>query len=101
GAPAHNLAPLSLLNAWVATRNTDASGTQILGPDKIPALHAAVVRACGAVIQDPRRCGFQPASIACPPGVDRTDCLTPAQVAAVADFYRGPRGLYNGGMPYG
>ncbi len=101
GAPANNLAPLSLLNAWVATRNTDAAGKQILGPEKIPALHAAVVKACGAVIPDPRRCGFRPSSIACPRGVDRTGCLTPAQVAAVVAFYRGPDGLYNGGMPYG
>jgi hypothetical protein len=101
GAPAGNLAPLALLNAWVATRNTDAAGRQILGPDKLPALHAAVVRACGEVIQDPRRCGFQPSSIQCPPGADNPSCLTTAQVQAVVAFYRGPHGLYNGGLPYG
>jgi hypothetical protein len=101
GAPANYLAPLSLLNAWVATRNTDAAGRQILGPDKIPALHEAVVTQCGEVIDDPRECGFQPSSIACPRGVDRRDCLTPAQVAAVVAFYRGPGGLYPGGEPYG
>jgi hypothetical protein len=101
GAPASNLAPLVLLNAWVAVRNTDPAGRQILGPEKIPALHAAVVRACGAVIADPRRCGFQPSSLRCAPGTDTPSCLTPAQVAAVVAFYRGPYGLYNGGMPYG
>jgi feruloyl esterase len=106
GAPASNLAPLSLLNAWVAVKNTDPAGRQILGPDKLPALHAAVVRQCGEVIQDPRQCGFHPASLACPSGVDRASCLTTAQVEAVTAFYRGPtdeqgRSLYNGGMPYG
>ncbi|MFB9235578.1 tannase/feruloyl esterase family alpha/beta hydrolase [Plantactinospora siamensis] len=101
GAPASNEAPLALLEAWVATRNTDAHGRQILGPEKIPALHEAVVDACGEVIEDPRRCGFQPSSLRCPPGVDRPTCLTPQQVAAVVSFYRGPHGLYNGGMPYG
>jgi hypothetical protein len=101
GAPASNEAPLVLLQAWVATRNTDAHGRPILGPAKIPALHAAVVKACGEVIQDPRKCGFQPSSLRCPAGVDRPTCLTPAQVAAVVAFYRGPDGLYNGGMPYG
>jgi hypothetical protein len=101
GAPANNLAPLALLNAWTATRNTDAAGRQILGPDKLPALHAAVVKACGEVIQDPRRCGFRPSSIACPAGLDTPSCLTPAQVTTVVDVYRGPHGLYNGGMPYG
>ncbi|MFG1653694.1 tannase/feruloyl esterase family alpha/beta hydrolase [Micromonospora sp. NPDC049275] len=101
GAPVHNLAPLALLNAWVVLRNTDASGRQILGPEKIPALHEAVVEKCGEVIDDPRRCGFQPSSLRCPRGTDRPDCLTPAQVAAVVAFYRGPNGLYPGGMPYG
>ncbi|GAA2501340.1 tannase/feruloyl esterase family alpha/beta hydrolase [Winogradskya humida] len=101
GAPANNEAPLALLQAWMAVRNTDSRGGQILGPEKIPALHDAVVRACGDVIQDPRRCGFQPSSLRCPAGVDRPACLTGAQVAAVVAFYRGPAGLYNGGMPYG
>jgi feruloyl esterase len=101
GAPAGNEAPLVLLEAWLAVRNTDAYGRQVLGPEKIPSLHDAVVRACGEVIQDPRGCGFQPSSLRCPPGADRPTCLTPAQVAAVVAFYRGPDGLYNGGMPYG
>ncbi|HEV8174771.1 MAG TPA: tannase/feruloyl esterase family alpha/beta hydrolase [Actinoplanes sp.] len=106
GAPANNLAPLGLLNAWTVVRNTDSAGRQILGADKVPALHEAVARACGEIIDDPRACGFQPASIQCPAGVDTPSCLTPAQVAAVTAFYRGPtdargRSLYNGGVPYG
>jgi pimeloyl-ACP methyl ester carboxylesterase len=101
GAPANNLAPLALLNAWNVTRNTDASGRQILGPGKLPALHAAVTKACGEVIHDPRRCGFQPSSLLCPAATDTPTCLTAPQVRTVVDFYRGPHGLYNGGMPYG
>jgi hypothetical protein len=101
GAPASNFGPLNLLQAWLALHNSDRSGHQILGPEKIPALHAAVVKACGEMIPDPRRCGFQPSSLRCPPGTDRPTCLTPAQIAAVVAFYRGPNGLYNGGVPYG
>jgi hypothetical protein len=109
GAPASNLAPLALLNAWLVTRNTGPGGHQILTANKIPALHAAVVRACGnahGIITDPRRCGFNPASIQCPHGHDTDGCLTPAQVHAVRAFYRGPtdqrgQSLYNGGQPYG
>jgi hypothetical protein len=101
GAPASNFGPLNLLQAWLAVSNTDRSGHQILGPEKIPALHAAVVKACGEMIADPRKCGFQPSSLRCPPGTDRPTCLTPAQVVAVVAFYRGPGGLYNGGLPYG
>src|SRR5215467_815438 len=109
GAPASNVAPLALLNAWLVTTNTGPGGHQILTAGKIPALHAAVIAACGnahGIITDPRQCGFNPAFIQCPPGQDTNACLTPAQVRAVREFYRGPvdkrgRSLYNGGLPYG
>ncbi len=109
GAPVSNLAPLTLLNAWLVTRNTGPGGHQIVAAGKIPALHKAVVKACGnsrGIITDPRHCGFNPASIKCPAGQDTKSCLTPAQVRAVREFYRGPtdshgRSLYNGGLPYG
>jgi Tannase and feruloyl esterase len=109
GAPAGNLAPLDLFQAWLARSNTDAQGHQIVSAEKIPALHAAVLAACAGadgIIGDPRQCGFDPASIQCPPGVDTEACLTSDQVAAVRKFYRGPtdeegRSLYNGGEPYG
>ena len=107
GAPASNLAPLSgLFDPWLVRHNTARDGAQILTEDKLPALHAAVLGACGEVIEDPRECGFRPASLRCPPGQDRPTCLTDAQVAAVTAFYRGPtdaagRSLYNGGEPYG
>jgi feruloyl esterase len=109
GAPASNLAPLALFNAWMVRSNTDPQGHQVVNAEKIPALHAAVLRACGnadGIIVDPRQCGFAPASIQCPPGTDIVSCLTPAQVEAVGKIYRGPtdehgRSLFNGGEPYG
>lgn len=110
GAPAMNMAPLStFIGAWMVRSNTSPAGHQIVTAENIPALHAAVIHACGntkGVITDPRRCAFDPASIQCPPGTHADSCLTPAQVTAVRAFYRGPtdprgRSLYNGGMPYG
>jgi tannase/feruloyl esterase len=107
GAPARNWAPLiGIYQAWLAVANTDARGHQVLTAEKLPALHAAVVTACGPVIADPRRCAFDPASIACPAGQDRPTCLTPAQVHTVRELYLGPidsagRNLFNGGEPYG
>ena len=109
GAPASNLAPLALFNAWMVRSNTAPDGHQILAAEQIPALHAAVLRDCGnaqGIVADPRRCGFDPASIQCPPGHPANSCLTPAQVQAVRKFYRGPtdergRSLFNGGQPYG
>jgi hypothetical protein len=109
GSPIINLASISLEQAWVVRSNTDANGRQILTSEQLPALHAAVVRQCGdatgTVIQ-PRRCAFDPASLRCAAGVVSDSCLTPAQVATVRAFYRGPTTasglqLFNGGMPYG
>jgi pimeloyl-ACP methyl ester carboxylesterase len=87
GAPAIDLAKLGLYNAWLVTHNTDAHGGQILGPDKIPALHAAVAAKCGEIIKDPRTCGFRPVTLGCRKGVDNPGCLTRAQVAVVEDAY--------------
>jgi hypothetical protein len=109
GAPTSNLAPLALLTAWEVRNNTGPDGHQVLTAEKLPTLHAAVLRRCAGdngLIADPRRCDFQPATIQCPNGVDAPSCLTPAQVRAVRAFYRGPtdpagRSLYNGGQPYG
>jgi hypothetical protein len=109
GSPAANEAPLGLLSAWLSRSNTDAAGHQIVTGEKLPALHKAVLAACGnsdGVIADPRLCGFDPATLRCPAATDTAACLTPSQVTAVGAFYRGPtdshgRSLFNGGEPYG
>ena len=95
---------------WIYRSNTDAAGQQILGVDKLPALHAAVLAACAGadgLIDDPRACAFNPAAIKCANGTDTAACLTPAQVDVAREFYSGPRDpagheLYpGGGLPYG
>jgi Tannase and feruloyl esterase len=110
GAPANNWSALvGLFEPWLARVNLDSGDHQILTAEKLPALHAAVMRACAdqnGVIRDPRACTFQPAAIQCPAGTDSATCLTPAQVAVVRAYYRGPadnagRNLFDGGMPYG
>jgi len=44
------------------------------------------------LIDDPRKCNFDPARDVpqCPAGMDRADCLTSAQSAAIARVYSGP-----------
>jgi hypothetical protein len=110
GAPANNWAPLvGLVAPWVAAANQNAQGKQILGAEKLPALHAAVMAACAdenGVIKDPRACTFDPASMRCPEGSDQPNCLTEEQIGVVRNEYRGPsdedgHGLFDGGEPYG
>ncbi len=110
GAPALDAIGLvGFLEPWIARVNTDAAGHQILGPDKMGALHTAVMAACAGpdgLIDDPRTCNFNPATLRCPDGQDTPSCLTPAQIGVVGNFYRGPvdkqgHNLYDGGLPYG
>jgi feruloyl esterase len=78
---------------WAATHETPAS---YVPPAKYPAIHRAVMNACDAldgvrdgVLEDPRRCSWQPSAIACT-GADTLECLTAPQVEAVRKVYEGP-----------
>ena len=64
---------------------------------KLSLIASAVTAECDArdgladgLIQDPRRCRFDPLSLLCP-GADGPGCLTRAQVSAVRKVYGGPR----------
>jgi feruloyl esterase len=113
GAPASLIEYLAgFYEAWVATAAFDGKGTQILGAQKLPVLHQAVLAACdgndGLVdgqIDDPRGCSFDAGALLCR-GPDSPNCLTAAQVSVVKKVYSGPvdergRHLYPGGAPVG
>jgi hypothetical protein len=98
GAPTHYFGPIAVNEAWVARANLAPDGSPVITKDKLAPLHAAVVRACDrrdgladGQIEDPRACRFDPAKVQCPPGADRPDCLTAAQVAAARKLYAGAR----------
>lgn len=64
---------------------------------KVPAIAAAVRAACDAqdgvgdgVLNDPRRCRFDPETMLCKHG-DADNCLLPAQVETIKNIYAGPR----------
>src|SRR6185312_16778842 len=64
-------------------------------PSKLPAIQAAALAACDSldgiqdgVIDDPRRCHFDPSVLLCK-GVETDQCLTQAQVAALRTIYEG------------
>jgi tannase/feruloyl esterase len=110
GAPANNWTDLlGMWEPWLIASNTDPDGQQILTSEKLPALHQAVMDRCAdanGLIEDPRSCDFNPATLRCADGADNATCLTPAEVRVVRKLYLGPhdaRGhyFYPGGEPYG
>jgi feruloyl esterase len=80
---------------------------------KVPLIANAVMQACDALdgandglIDDPRRCDWQPAHLACPKGRNAADCLTGFEVAALDHWYMPVTGgdgriQYPGGVPKG
>jgi len=72
-------------------------GDGYIPPTKVPLIADAVNNACDAldgvkdgVLNDPRRCHFDPASLACK-GAEGPSCLTNAQVDAVKKLWTGLR----------
>jgi feruloyl esterase len=109
GAPALDYTGLVATEfAWVAQANTGADGKPVIGPQALPLIRDAVLKACktqDGMLTDPRTCGFKPASLLCH-GDDSAGCLSGAQVSALEKLYAGPhdsagRQLYPGGIPLG
>ena len=98
GDPANNRIrqTFGFLASWVATH--DADGKPIIPPAKLALLTRSAVAACDAIdglkdglIDDPRRCSFDPATVACTSSADDATCLTAPQVAAAKKMYEGTR----------
>ena len=92
-------------NYWTRLLSTAAADTQALTLDpasfipqsKIPAIAAAVNAACDkldgvqdGILNDPRQCHFDPATIQCK-AEDSEKCLTAPQVVAMKKLYAGLR----------
>ena len=85
---------IGYLSAWTGTHK---DGRSLLSPAKLQFVTKAVVAACDAldgvkdqVIEDPRRCHFDPATLACRAGQTQ-DCLTPVEIDALKKVYDGAR----------
>ncbi len=107
GAAPHNEVGSGLQLAWTVRANLDGdpakAASYILQEPQARLLHSAVVQACDmndglkdGLIGDPRRCRFDPGTLACKAGgADDTgdagaSCLNPAQVGAARKMYAGP-----------
>src|SRR5262249_11539742 len=63
-------------------------------PEKFPMIHSAVIAACDAIdglkdglIDDPRKCSFDPGALKCKAG-DEATCLTADQIETVRAIYK-------------
>ena len=106
GAPANNWTHHFAGFIWNEQALFSTPGAHLSVP-KLQAVQAETLRTCDAldgvvdgVAEDPRRCKFDPASIACPAGTDGPSCLTPPQVSAVRKIMQGPRNPRTGRQIY-
>jgi len=102
GDPANNRVRLHMVGYWnyEATHNDPAS---YIPTTKLAMINRAVLDACDkidgladAIIDDPRKCKFDPAAIQCPStgsgqASDSANCLTAPQVTALKRIYQGPK----------
>lgn len=99
GAPANYWTHLLTAGAWDLQATQSDPGSYIPAA-KIPALSAAVIKACDGqdgvndgLLTDPRECHFDPAVLLCKDGAgagESNSCLTGPQVAALKKLYAGP-----------
>jgi len=96
GAPANYWTHLLSAGAWDLQATQGDAASYIPGA-KVPAISAAVLKACDAqdgvtdgLVSDPQACHFDPATIQCQ-DADSNSCLTAPQVAALKKLYAGPK----------
>jgi feruloyl esterase len=92
GAPAANWTGRAVQSLMIAQANLATKGGR-LPAEKLPVIHDAVLAACDAldgvsdgVLEDPHRCRFDPAALACT-GADGPRCLTSGQIDTVRRIY--------------
>jgi hypothetical protein len=97
GAPANYLSHLVAGFVWDA-QALDADASTYISASQLRAVESAALTACDAldgvrdgVIDNPSKCHFDPAVLACKDGASGGACLSPAQVAALKKVYDGPR----------
>jgi feruloyl esterase len=106
GAPAFNRTHLHTVSV-ASYRATHASPASYIPATKFDVINQAVLAQCrgqdggaktDAFLTDPRECKFDPATLACPAGIDGPSCLNPDQVVAMKAYYAGSVNLATGAV---
>jgi feruloyl esterase len=97
GAPANYWTHLMVADLWPSIVTQKDPPATDLPPAALAVLHRAVLEACDSIdgvkdglIEDPARCHFDPAVIACK-GAETENCLTAAQVESARRIYAGAK----------
>jgi feruloyl esterase len=95
GAPWNFQSRSTIAHLWM--RQLLSGPGAAIPAEKLPMVHAAVLKACDdadgladGVINNPPSCHFDPRTLQCQ-GADAPGCLTSAQVASLTKIYQGPR----------
>ncbi len=95
-APANPMTGLMVQSMWAGWAPKHAPNAA-LDRQTMAMVHAAVIKECDAkdgladgLIEDPHKCGFDPATLMCKPG-QTSGCLNPDQVEALHMIYGGVR----------
>jgi feruloyl esterase len=96
GAPAWNWSNLMAGRLWASHPSLKNPADALTAP-KLAVLNDAAIASCDAVdgltdgiVDDPRKCSFDPAVLQCT-GADAPTCLTPGQVNTARHIYAGPK----------
>ena len=114
GAPGNNRTNLNLSFLWEFIHNhrPGDNSQQIVPNSKLALVHTAILNSCDrqdgvadSVINDPRECRFDLATLRCP-RAETPDCLSSEQIATLQAIYQGPRDARTGkqiypGFPFG
>lgn len=94
--PLNDVINNGIFYAWNILTNTGADGKPIITADKLPLIHQAVLEQCDAadglkdgIISDPLNCHPNLSAIECKSGQEAASCLSPAQIHAASELYRG------------
>ncbi|MBL8643911.1 MAG: tannase/feruloyl esterase family alpha/beta hydrolase [Rhodospirillaceae bacterium] len=82
---------------YLVKSNTRKDGTYILGAKDVPLIHKAAIESCDSVdgledglIEDPRKCNFDPGVLLCKAGAAEGSCLSAEQVETLRKIYAVP-----------
>jgi feruloyl esterase len=98
GAPAFSVREGGLSNNWDSHQLFTRKGEAVFTEENLSLINRAVLKKCDAldgvtdgILEDPRDCDFDVATLACPNKKESPDCLTARQVESVKRLYDGPR----------